>query len=191
MNYKAIIFDFFGVISSEVAPFWFKKYFPEDQIDHLKEKYIIPADLGDISYDQFITQIGSLVGISPSDVKKEWKNRVAINNSVVSFIQEVQGSFKIGLLSDAPSEFLRALLRENVLENLFDAIVISSEVKITKRNEEIYKLILNKLEVDPPRAIFVDNDVNNIKIAESLGIKGYLYNADTDSIQDFVRTLNI
>ena len=95
------------------------------------------------------------------------------------------------MLSDAPSEFLRPLLRENVLENLFDAIVISSEVKITKREEEIYKLILNKLEVDPPQAIFVDDNVNNIKIAESLGIKGYLYNAGTDSIQDFVKTLNI
>ena len=28
---RAVVFDFFGVISSEVAPFWFEKYFPKEE----------------------------------------------------------------------------------------------------------------------------------------------------------------
>src|SRR3989344_234351 len=151
MNYKGIIFDFFGVISSEVAPFWFAKYFLQEQIGELKEKYAPPADRGEISYKQFIDQIARVASASPEDVKKEWDNLVVINENVIAFIKKAKSIYKIGLLSDAPAEFLRGILHAHNLESLFDEIVI-----------------------------FIDDNVNNIKLAEQLGIKGYEYDSTKD-----------
>ena len=35
---KVILFDFFGVISSEVSPIWFKRYFNEEAAKIVKEE---------------------------------------------------------------------------------------------------------------------------------------------------------
>ena len=180
MNYKGIIFDFFGVISSEVAPFWFGKYFLQEQIGELKEKYAPPADRGEISYKQFIDQIARVASASPEDVKKEWDNLVVINENVIAFIKKAKSIYKIGLLSDAPAEFLRGILHAHNLESLFDEIVISSEVRMTKKNKDIYSLILKKMELSATEVIFIDDNVNNIKLAEQLGIKGYEYDSTKD-----------
>lgn len=180
MNHKGVIFDFFGVISSEIAPFWFAKYFPQDQIINLKEKYVSPADRGEISYTQLIDELAKAANIAPEKVKKEWDDLVIINEKVVAFIKETKGTHKVGLLSDSPSEFLRSILHKHNLENLFDTIVISSEVNITKKNKDIYSLILKKMGLDPTEVIFIDDNINNIKIAEELGIRGYKYDSTID-----------
>ena len=39
MSIKAVIFDFFGVISTEVSPFWFAERFTDEEAKILKEKY--------------------------------------------------------------------------------------------------------------------------------------------------------
>lgn len=180
MNYKGIIFDFFGVISSEVAPFWLIKYFPQEQVSELKEKYVSPADRGDISYEQFIDRLAKTTVLSPEVIKKEWSDLVVIDEEVVAFIKKIKNIYKVGLLSDAPSEFLRGILRVHNLENLFDEIVISSEVNTTKKNKEIYSLILKKMGLDATEVMFVDDNINNIKLAEQLGIRSYKYESTTD-----------
>ncbi len=185
MSYKGIIFDFFGVISSEVAPFWFAKYFPQDKIAELKEKYVSPADRGEISYVQLLSQLSQVGNTSPEKVRKELDDLVIINQEVVSFIKEIKETHKVGLLSDAPSEFLKGILHKHDLENLFDEIVISSEVHITKKNKDIYSLILKKMELNVTEVMFVDDNNQNIKLAEELGIKGYVYDSTKDLIHLF------
>lgn len=180
MNYKGIIFDFFGVISSEVSPFWLQKHFPQDQVADFEEKYISPVNRGDISYEQLIDQLAQAANLSPENVRKEWSDLVVVNEKAVSFIKEMQGDYKIGLLSDAPAEFLRTILHEYGLENLFDEIVISSEVKITKRDTAIYSLMLERLGLAGSEVVFIDDKLSNIKLAEQLGIKGHVYDSTKD-----------
>ena len=36
MEKKLIVFDFFGVISSEIAPVWLRKYFNEEDAKRIK-----------------------------------------------------------------------------------------------------------------------------------------------------------
>ena len=183
MKYKAIIFDFFGVISSEVAPVYFKKYFPEERIYEIKEKYITPADRGDISYDHLMVQLGALVGATADQVRKDWESEVVINEDIVSLIRKMRSRCKVALLSDAPQEFLRAILRKHNLEELFDVVVISSEVKTIKKDKEIYTMVLNKLGINAREAVFIDDNPNNIRIAEEIGIEGYLFLSDRELIQ--------
>lgn len=53
----------------------------------------------------------------------------------------------------------------------FDDRVISAEVKLTKPDRAIYEYLLNKNGLTNLDCIFIDDSLDNVKVAESLGIK--------------------
>ena len=51
----------------------------------------------------------------------------------------------------------------------FDGFLISGEVKLAKPSKEIYELAISKFKLIPEKTIFVDDRLENINIANSLG----------------------
>jgi HAD superfamily hydrolase (TIGR01509 family) len=189
MKYKAVIFDFFGVISSDVARLWFKEYFTEEQIKILKDKYVFPADRGSISYNRLIHRLGQLIGATDAQVKREWSKKVMLNRNTLALVRQLRKKYRVVLLSDAPWEFLRGILDQNKITKLFDLIFISSELKTAKRDKKIFRLALTKLGIAAPEAIFIDDEPVNVRLAESMGMKGIIYRGDEELIRKLGRQL--
>ncbi|MDH2413593.1 HAD family phosphatase [Nocardioides sp. CER19] len=64
--------------------------------------------------------------------------------------------------------------RERIAE-VFDEIVISGEVGLRKPQAEIYRLVLDGLEVAPERAVFVDDAEPNLAGARDVGLRTVLH----------------
>ena len=62
-----------------------------------------------------------------------------------------------------------ALVRYNFLY-WFDGRVVSGEEKMRKPAPEFYQLLLNRYNVKAEEALFIDDNLRNIKAAEALGI---------------------
>lgn len=58
----------------------------------------------------------------------------------------------------------------------FDGGVVSYEVKTTKPDPAIYKILLEKYNIDPHRSIFFDDKKENVQVARNLGMNGVVYN---------------
>lgn len=172
---KIIAFDFFGVICSEVAPFWFQKFFPMEKAHELKDKYLEPADIGKISLDSLFTNLEELTGVAPEQIQKDWLSLAKIDGNVVSVIETLQKDYRIVLFSNAVPVFLRQLLKENDLERLFDSIVISSEIGIVKPDSAFFRKALEMINATPEEVFFIDDNSENVKAAEKLGIKSVVY----------------
>lgn len=177
---KTIIFDFYGVICAEVAPFWFLKYIDKEKASQLKEKYVNPADLGETSDKQLFVQLGVLVNKPWGEVRKEWLNLVKINTEVVSLIRIIKPNYRIVLGSNAISSLIHQIIKENDLGDLFDNLFVSSEIHVSKPNKLFFKKILETLEEDPKNLIFIDDNPNNIAVASIMGIKSYLFTSVKD-----------
>ncbi len=54
----------------------------------------------------------------------------------------------------------------------FDGIVMSGEERTRKPFPEIYQILLNRFDINPAGAIFIDDSLRNIKGAEAVGIEG-------------------
>ena len=54
----------------------------------------------------------------------------------------------------------------------FDGIVVSGEEKTRKPFPEFYQKLLERYNIDPARAIFIDDNARNVKAAEDAGING-------------------
>ncbi len=54
----------------------------------------------------------------------------------------------------------------------FEGIVVSGVEKTRKPFAEIYKITLERYAITPAKAVFIDDNLNNVQAAERLGIKG-------------------
>ena len=81
-------------------------------------------------------------------------------------------SFKFYALTNWSAEtFPIALKRFEFLE-WFDGILVSGEEKTRKPFSGFYQKLLDKYSIDSFKAIFIDDNLRNVKAGENLGIKG-------------------
>ncbi len=175
MSTKVIIFDFFGVICSEVAPFWFQKYLSKKEAEKSKKIYFEPADSGEISDDELLENLSKFSHETSKEVNEELYNLAKINYDVIKLIKDLKQNHKIGICSNSESKFLHTILRVNKLTDLFDSIVVSSEYGVTKPDAMIYKFALEQLSASPQETIFIDDNPENVQGAEQVGIKSILF----------------
>jgi len=60
----------------------------------------------------------------------------------------------------------------------FDGIVVSGEEGTIKPDPKLYQTLLERYDIDPSRAVFIDDNKINVEAAEALGIHGiHFHNA--------------
>ena len=75
------------------------------------------------------------------------------------------------LLSNSGPEVMAKLRSERPIDHLFDAVVISCEVGLSKPDPRIYRHCLARLGLEPPQALFVDDRADNIEGAARIGLR--------------------
>ena len=59
--------------------------------------------------------------------------------------------------------------------SLFDVLVWSYQLRVTKPDAAIYRYVLEKLGTQPAETLFIDDRPVNVKAANALGIKGVVF----------------
>ena len=175
MNKELIIFDFFGVISTEVYPVWAKRYFSEDEKLAVRNEIINKGDKGELSEKEVFFRLSKIVNEESNKILNDWLEIAVINQELVDFIIELKKKYKVILLSNATGEFLHRILERIDVKAMFDMMIISSEVKMVKPDKEIFEYALRQMNIDAEKAIFIDDNIKNIKGAALAGIDGFVY----------------
>lgn len=172
---NVILFDFFGVLCSEIAPFWFRRHFTDTEADAIKAEIVSKGDIGLISEEEMYRQISARTGIAPEQIGRDWMDLVKINAPLTEFVRILREKHRVYLLSNAIGPFLRRILEENGLYSLFDGIIISSEIGLIKPDVAFFEKAVELLNVDPADAVMIDDNPHNIAGATQSGIKGLVF----------------
>jgi putative hydrolase of the HAD superfamily len=82
---------------------------------------------------------------------------------VKKVLRTLKEMYKLALITNVPSsisvEYVHDGLRELGIHELFDVIIVSSDVGINKPHEEIFTLTLNYLQVKPKEAVMIGNTI--------------------------------
>jgi len=81
------------------------------------------------------------------------------------------GKYKIYALTNWSAETFPVAVERFEFLNWFDDIVVSGAEKMRKPAPEFYQLLLDRNNVKPEEAIFIDDNYRNVLAAEKLGIK--------------------
>jgi putative hydrolase of the HAD superfamily len=170
---RAILFDFFDVFRTDGYNKWLKKhsFAREGALLTVTEKH----DRGEYTEKEFFKAIADVSGEDAEEVEMEMETGNELNRALVEYVGTLHGKYKLALLSNAVSEYLRGELAKYELEQYFDEIVISSEVGLIKPEPEIFEHIMHRLGVTAQECIFTDDNPTNVGAAEKLGIHGIVF----------------
>jgi HAD superfamily hydrolase (TIGR01509 family) len=79
--------------------------------------------------------------------------------------------YPIYLLSNFPGDQFEKYRLQNSFIDQFDDRIISGDVGLAKPDKKIYELAIKKFNLVPENSLFIDDKIENIKGAESVGIK--------------------
>ncbi len=82
------------------------------------------------------------------------------------------------------------VIRKAGLYDLFDEVILSFEVGLRKPDPRIYELILNRLNIKSEQTFFVDDREENVRAAQGLGIKSFLFESP-ESLKRDLRKLGL
>lgn len=106
------------------------------------------------------------------------------DQELVGYIRSLKPRYKVGLLSNAWIGTREMLKDKYGCLDAFDLAVFSYEVGFAKPDAQIYRYILDKMDVAPERTIFVDDFKLNVSAAQELGIIGIHFKGRDQVIQE-------
>ena len=202
MKYKAIIWDFGGVITS--SPFQAFNQFeeanglPKDIIRTINSenpdtnawaKFESNSITIDVFNDLFLKEAKAKgFDIKGRDIIKLLKG--SIRKNMVIFLRELKSDFKLGCITNNVKSSSEENNDNETKEamSLFDHVIESSIVGIRKPNPEIYMMSCDALKVSPDQCIYLDDLGINLKPARELGMTTIKVIQPEDAIQE-VRNL--
>ncbi|EPR10211.1 HAD family hydrolase [Ruminiclostridium papyrosolvens] len=174
---RALILDMYGVIIKDpeggLLPF-INRTFPNLSRDDVYLHWN-KADVGELSSLDFFRKLGFEGDLDK--IEKEYLDTVEINHSFFEFAPLLKKHYHLALLSNDLSEWSRYLRDKFKINDYFDAITVSGDVKIKKPDVQIFKLTLDKLGHSASDCIYVDDRRFNLVAAQSLGMDTVLFNS--------------
>ena len=178
--YKNIIFDLGNVLLSFNPKDYLKSKISEDRIDNVykaifqSEEWVM-LDRGTITEKDAINRIIERNNTYRDDINlafKDWYDILRpIEDAVEVLTKLKKNGYNIYYLSNFHELAFKEVTTKNNFFELFDGGVVSYAEKLIKPEEEIYKLILKRYNLNPKETIFIDDTKSNVDGASKLGIK--------------------
>ena len=92
--------------------------------------------------------------------------------------------FRVVALTNWSAETFPVALKRFDFLHWFEGIVVSGTEKTRKPYSEIYQITLDRFNIDPSEALFIDDNLRNIKGAKALGINGIHFSTPEELIKD-------
>ncbi len=171
---KAIIFDCFGVLATDV---WlaFCDSLPASANVGRARELNRAYDAGLISHAEFFDQVEEATGQRPPDLEDLNSGELAKNTALIDYISELKPRFHIGLLSNISSDWITRKLLSPTEAALFDEMVLSYQIGMIKPDPRVYELVCERLGVELSEAIMIDDRADYVAAAKAIGLQGITY----------------
>lgn len=170
---RALIFDCFGVLYHGSLGH-IRQLLPPDRRQELTD-LSMASDYGYISRQEYFTRASEIIGMNVAELEALTAKQHIRNDFLVEYLKRMKQDYKIGLLSNVGRDVMDHLFSPAEQAALFDTVVLSSDIGMTKPNPEIFEFTAKKLGVLPEECIMIDDLLVNIEGARQAGMKGVVY----------------
>lgn len=170
---KAIIFDCFGVLTTEGYGPFRDKYISNPADRALANQTMDDLCEGKVTYPEFLKSLASLGGVSEAETQS-YLTRNLPNDTLFDYIRRIKPKYKIGMLSNAGEDWTKEMFTTDDLK-LFDDIVLSFHIGTIKPNPIMYNTAAERLGVANQEAVFIDDILAYCQGAEKTGMKAVFY----------------
>lgn len=165
---KAIVFDCFGVLYGGSLETLASQAPPERR----KDVYDINSakDYGYINYQEYLAQIGEIIGVSPEEVDRIMRQHHVPNNELIEYAKQLKAAHKTALLSNIGDQVIEHLF-DGKVDEYFTEVFLSYKEGIAKPNPDAFRLAAARLGVNPEDCVMIDDLASNCEGAELAGMQ--------------------
>lgn len=190
MKLKNIIFDFGGVLMDWDPRYYFRTHFDnEADMDFFLKN--IATNAWNIEQDRGRTlERGTekLIKEHPlfeKDIRAYYDNWTTMLRGEipqnVAVLRQLEGKYPLyGLTNWSAETFPYALENYDFFKLFGGKIVVSGDEKLIKPDPKIFKVLLKRYDLKAEESVFIDDNIDNIKTAESLGFTTIHVTPETD-----------
>jgi epoxide hydrolase-like predicted phosphatase len=196
---RGLIVDWGGVLTTDVfasfRAFCEAEGLPADTVrdlfreDRRARDLLAGLETGELDRDAFQTGFATLLGVAPEGIVERLFGGIGPDDAMIGAVRAARAAgLRTGLLSNSwrAEDYDRALLEE-----LFDAWVISGEVGMRKPDPAIYALAAERVALPPEAIVYVDDLPGNLKPARALGMATVVHRDAAETIPELEELLHI
>jgi epoxide hydrolase-like predicted phosphatase len=182
-----LIVDFGGVLTTDVFAA-FRAFCQAEGLanDTVRDRFrsdpearelLAGLETGALATAEFEPRFAALLGVSPDGLIGRLFAGMQADDAMLDGVRALRAAgVRTGLLSNSWGDGLA--YDQALLEELFDAVVISSDVGLRKPDPAVYELAAAQLGLPPEDCVFVDDLPGNLKPARALGMATVLHRGD-------------
>ena len=179
---NAVIFDIGRVLTGYSWEEYLRSLVPEEKAYRAGENavFLNPAwaehDKGLMTEEEEILDFVSAAPEYEAEIRKVYENLgecIQKYSYAVPWVQHLKNQgLRVFALSNWPKHIYEQ--REDKLDflELMDGYILSYREKMTKPDPAVFQLLLDRYQICPEEAVFIDDTLVNIHAAEKLGIHG-------------------
>jgi epoxide hydrolase-like predicted phosphatase len=187
---NGLIVDFGGVLTTDVfasfQAFCEAEGLPPDTVrerfreDPEARRLLAGLETGELAVAEFEPRFAALLEVASERLIERLFGGMEPDRAMLDGVRDVRRAGKrTALLSNSWGD--ATSYDEALLEELFDAWVISSEVGLRKPDPAIYALAAERIGLEPAACVFVDDLPGNLKPARAIGMATVLHRGDAEA----------
>ena len=144
------------------------------------------AQLGQASLDEVWAWVGPHLGLTPAELaalERDFWSGDQLDQELCDYIRGLRPDYHTAMLSNNWDRDGRAMAHKLGIADCFDVFVTSAGIGVMKPDPRIYQVTLERLEMTPAEAVFVDDFIENVEAARRLGM-GALHFVDPGQARD-------
>lgn len=168
---KVILFDFYGLFLPDAYDAWL-------QGNGLKREGVFASliersNRGEMTEAEFLSDLSGAIGreVEPGEIHA---GNPEPNTELIDLARSLKPRYKVCLFSNA-SPKLRGRLKQLGIDDLFEEVIISSEIGHAKPSDKAFAIAINRTGVKSEEIFFVDDNPKNIEAALKNGLQASLY----------------
>jgi epoxide hydrolase-like predicted phosphatase len=200
LSKRGLLVDFGGVLTTNVfdsfKAFCRAEGLPEDSVKNLfRERgeglsLLRELERGRLTAEEFGERFAPLLGVEADGLVPRLFGGIAPDEAMLDAVRRARAAgIRTGLISNSWGDGIA--YEPSLMEELFDAVVISGDVAMHKPEPEIFLLGAERIGVPPNECVFVDDLRENCVGAEAVGMTAILHRGAEGTLPQLQELLDV
>ncbi|GJM33744.1 MAG: hydrolase [Saprospiraceae bacterium] len=175
-----IIFDLGGVLIDWNPRYLYRKIFEEEEMEYFLTEICNPEwneqqDAGRLWKEAIALLVAQHPKYEEAIVAYYGRWREMVGGAVEGTVDILTGlyenkNYRLYALTNWSAETWPIALELFPFLSYFEGILVSGQEMMKKPDHRIYNLMLDRFNIDPTKAVFIDDVIKNVKGAEAVGL---------------------
>lgn len=200
MDYTSLIFDLGNVIIPlKNEKIWWEEswcgiFQNPEKINRLREEgFFIEYERGSFDTAYFIQHLSPFLKLDKSqdDIVNAWNSLLlSIPIHRIDFLRQLKNKYNIYLLSNTNEIHLDYIIQQlkvehgrDILDEVFQHCYYSYKIKEVKPDVSIYQMVIDELNIDAKKTLFMDDKTANLEGAQKVEIQTLHIHPDQDIVE--------